>query len=102
MQMSPDGTIAGAGISLHPGFSWRPIVTLGRGGLFDLGRSTVLYWLVSPPVTRRARPGLNSRRRCFLLELDIWGDAPSVFVVALSCYDSWSSGDRCVCWILES
>jgi hypothetical protein len=25
----------------------------------------------------------------FCSELGIWGDAPSVFVVALSCYDLW-------------
>ena len=28
----------------------------------------------------------------FCSELGIWGDAPSVFVVALSCYDLWFLG----------
>ena len=60
------------------------------GWAFDLGRSAVVYWLVFPPVTRKTR--VQFPAAVFLSNWKYGGGAPSVFVVAPSCYDLWFPG----------
>jgi hypothetical protein len=70
------------------------------GWAFHLGRPAACSIVVSIPACHAEEPGSIPGGGVLFRIGNMGGDAPSMFVVALSCYDLWLLG-RCACWILK-